>query len=98
MIDETTTQPHPTPSTFERGTVTRLDTHRRKDDVLCSMTFFFGGTNHGTISISAPYTRGMPIVLYVVPQQPGVGDFTSGPLDCLLSDDFDLAADLTVAT
>jgi hypothetical protein len=79
--------------------VTDLATRRRGDDVLSSMSFVFGGVHYGTIPIGMPYTNGKPIVLYVVPQRPGGArdDVFAGPLDCLVTDDIALAADLDVA-
>ncbi|HWT06233.1 MAG TPA: hypothetical protein VN224_10785 [Xanthomonadales bacterium] len=80
------------------GSVTDLATRRRSDDVLSSMSFVFGGIHYGTIPIAAPYTKGKPIVLYIVPQVPDSSrDVFSGPVDCLVTDDVALAADLDVA-
>ncbi len=80
------------------ATVTQIAAYRRTEDVLTSITFVFGGVHYGTIAVSAPYTKGKPIVLYIVPQQSG-GDNAglSGPVDCLLTDEVALAADLGVA-
>ncbi len=78
--------------------VTELATHRRRHDRLSTISFVFAGVHYGTISISAPYVRGKPIALYIVPRDGG-GDESgfSGPLDCLVTDDAALAADLDVA-
>jgi len=81
-----------------RASVTDLATRRRTDDVLSSMSFVFGGVHYGTILITMPYTTGKPIVLYIVPQGRGSNDDVfAGPLDCLLTDDVALAADLDIA-
>jgi len=79
--------------------VTDLAARRRSNDVLSSMSFVFGGVHYGTIPITAPYTQGKPIVLYVVPQRREgfADDVFAGPLDCLVTDDAALAADLDVA-
>ena len=80
------------------ASVTDLATRRRSDDVLSSMSFVFGGVHYGTIPIATPYTKGKPIVLYIVPQgSDRPGDDFAGPLDCLVTDDVPLAADLDVA-
>jgi len=82
----------------ETNTVTHLASRRRSDDVLCSMTFVFGGVHYGTIPISAPYVKGKPIVLYVVPaNRAWGGEALTGPLDCLVTDDLTLAAGVDVA-
>ncbi len=80
------------------ASVTDLATRRRSDDVLSSMSFVFGGVHYGTIPIAAPYTKGKPIVLYIVPQvRDCAGSDFAGPLDCLVTDDVALASDLEVA-
>ena len=78
--------------------MTDLAAHRRGDDVIRSFTFFFNGINYGTFPISTPYTRGKPIVLYLVPAVTDRGaDIQGGPLDCLVTDDVTLTADMDVA-
>lgn len=80
------------------ATVTDLATRRRSEEVLSSMTFVFGGVHYGTIPIATPYTKGKPIVLYIVPQgRKCAGDDFTGPVDCLVTDDVALAAGLDVA-
>jgi hypothetical protein len=80
------------------GSITQLASRRRCEDVLSSMTFVFGGVHYGTIPISAPYLKGKPIVLYIVPQNlTSCGETMSGPLDCLITDDLALGADLGIA-
>jgi hypothetical protein len=62
------------------------------------MTFVFGGVHYGTFPIATPYTRGKPIVLYIVPQVPDSNrDLFAGPVDCLVTDDVALAANLDIA-
>ena len=81
-----------------RATVTQLATRAKTKDVLKTISFVFGGTHYGTISISAPYTRGKQIALYVVPADTDPrGDDFAGPLDCLVTDDIGLAAAWDVA-
>ena len=81
-----------------RASVTELATRRRNDDVLSTISFVFGGVHYGTIPIATPYVKGKPIVLYIVPQGcERDGDIFAGPLDCLVTDDVALAADLDVA-
>lgn len=80
------------------ASVTDLATRRRSDDVLSTMSFVFGGVHYGTIPIATPYTKGKPIVLYIVPHVPDSSpDLFTGPIDCLITDDAALAADLDVA-
>jgi hypothetical protein len=70
--------------------VTDLATRRRCDDLLHSITLVFGGIHYGTFSVEAPYPKGKPIVLYLVPAQDRgqtPGDVLCGPLDCLITDD-----------
>ena len=79
------------------ATVTQLMAGRRSDDVLASITLVFGGVNYGTIPISAPFVRGKPIALYIVPRDDAEpGEILAGPLDCLITDDLALAADVGV--
>jgi hypothetical protein len=79
------------------ATVAHLASRRRNDDILSSMTFVFGGVHYGTITISTPYVKGKPIVLYIVPRNaPDCGDPFAGPLDCLITDDTALASDFDV--
>ncbi|MEA2785122.1 MAG: hypothetical protein QOF71_1226 [Candidatus Eremiobacteraeota bacterium] len=78
--------------------VTDLATRRRTDDVLNTISFVFGGVHYGTIPIATPYVKGKPIVLYIVPQsRTCTGEGFAGPLDCLVTDDVALAAELDVA-
>jgi len=78
--------------------VTELATRRRSDDVLSTITIVFGGVHYGTIDVATPYAKGKPIVLYVVPQgDERAGAGFAGPLDCLITDDVALAAELDVA-
>jgi hypothetical protein len=78
--------------------VTDIATRRRSDDVLSTITIVFGGVNYGTIPVATPYVKGRPIALYVVPQaRDSAGDVFAGPLDCLITDDLALAAELDVA-
>jgi hypothetical protein len=78
--------------------VTDLATRRRSDDVLSTITIVFGGVHYGTFPVATPYVKGKPIALYVVPQRRDcAGDAFAGPLDCLITDDVALAADLDVA-
>ena len=74
------------------ATVTHLATRRRANDVIQTLTFFFGGVNYGTLTIHAPYVIGKPVVLYLVPAtgEPNGADF-SGPLEGLITDDATLA-------
>lgn len=77
-------------------TVIDLATRRRHDNVLDSITLVFGGINYGTISIGAPYTKGKPIVLYLVPAQGEIDTGEAelrGPLEGLITDDVSLAFD-----
>ncbi|HEV2738659.1 MAG TPA: hypothetical protein VGU66_08785 [Candidatus Elarobacter sp.] len=62
--------------------------------MLHSITLVFGGIHYGTFSVQAPYPKGKPIVLYLVPAQDrgqAAGDELCGPLDCLITDDAALA-------
>jgi len=98
MTDEFLTRPHyPARASLRRSTtVTDLSTRRREEDVLGSITLVFDGVNYGTIPVRAPYVTGKPIVLYLVPSQSvpsRAGDALHGPLDCLITDDIDLALD-----
>ncbi len=84
--------------TSQGATVTDLATRRGGENVLSSITFVFGGVHYGTLNIATPYATGKPIALYVVPRRAGeTGEFFSGPLDCLVTDDAALAADLETA-
>ena len=77
--------------------VTELAAWRRESDVLETITIVFGGVNYGTIPIRTPYAGGKPIRLYVIPSsgtascEPGA---MHGGLDCLITDDPALGADL----
>jgi hypothetical protein len=99
MLDEIpTTLTYPAGTSRAAGTVTDLTTRRRRDDVLSTITLVFDGIHFGTFSISAPYTRGKPIMLYLVRQaEDSGGEDIAGPIDCLLTDDATLSADLDVA-
>jgi hypothetical protein len=65
--------------------VVEMSAWRRRDDVLSTISFVFGGVHYGTVPLAVPYTRGQPLVLYFVPQNDGTGE-VSGPLDCLVTD------------
>jgi hypothetical protein len=68
--------------------VADLMSRRRSDDVLHSVTLVFGGVNYGTFPVAAPYTRGSPLVLYVVPSRDTrCDDSLTGPIDCLITDE-----------
>jgi hypothetical protein len=98
MSDDSSTIRSPRVSARGTATVTDLATRRRSDDVLRSITLVFGGVNYGTVTVSTPYTSGKPIALYVVPRcEDQGGDLLAGPLDCLVTDDLALAADLDLA-
>ena len=98
MTDDTFTRSHDPTLARCGASVTQLATRRKAEDVLKTITFVFGGTHYGTFPVSAPYTRGKQIVLYVVPAAAvGRDDDFSGPLDCLVTDDVGLAAALDVA-
>jgi hypothetical protein len=68
--------------------ITDLASRRKGRDVLCTVTFVFGGVHYGTLPVSAPYTRGEPVALYLMPRE---GDDLTGPLDALVTDDITLA-------
>ena len=78
------------------ATVTDLSTRRRSDDLLTSISFVFDGVHYGTFPISLPYSKGKPLVLYVVPAgesaDRGAG-VLSGSLECLITDDAELGFD-----
>jgi hypothetical protein len=95
--DSPTIQPPPTVVANGGASVTDLATRRRSSDVLRSITFVFGGVNYGTLAVSTPYTHGKPIALYLVPQVDGAGGEIAGPLDCLVTDELDLATELNIA-
>ena len=80
----------PDSGSLGRPVVTDLFARRRDKDVICSITLVFGGVHYGTLPISAQYTRGKAVALYLSPQN---GDDLSGPLDCLVTDDVALARD-----
>jgi hypothetical protein len=78
--------------------VTDIATRRRSDEVLSTITIVLGGVQYGTFPVAAPYVAAKPIVLYVVPQSGAwAGDELAGPLDCLITDDVALAAEVDVA-
>jgi hypothetical protein len=90
----------PEPAPGESSKITDLAGRRRRGaprqtDVLRSITFVFDGVHYGTVPVSMPYTRGKPIVLYVVPDHDRCGDEIEGPVDCLLTDDPTLGAHRT---
>jgi hypothetical protein len=92
MSDDSSTIRSPRVSARGTATVTDLATRRRSDDVLRSITLVFGGVNYGTLSITAPYTRGQPVALYLLPQAENAdGEVLAGALDCLVTDDFALS-------
>jgi len=74
--------------------VTDLGARRRGRNVLSSITVVLGGTNYGSVPLSIPYEAGKPLVLYVVPAGEPDGD---GALECLITDDASLGADLELA-
>jgi hypothetical protein len=75
--------------------VTDLGARRRGRNVLSSLTIVLGGINYGSVPLSVPYEAGKPLVLYVVPADAAPG--TDGPLECLITDDAALGADLDLA-
>jgi hypothetical protein len=92
MFDDISADPRSAPRAPFRSSapVTDLASRRRGDDLLHSITFVFGGIHYGTFSIDAPYPKGKPIVLYLVPvreRDADFGDGPCGPLDCLITDD-----------
>jgi hypothetical protein len=92
MTNDVSIDPTRAPRT---ATVVQLATRRRSDDVLSSISFVFGGVHYGTIDVTTPYTKGKPIVLYVVPQREDAENAAfAGPVDCLITDDEALAARL----
>jgi hypothetical protein len=97
MTDNLRTRYGEAPPVSGRATVTQLDTRRQANDVLSSITFVFGGVHYGTVPVNTPYTRGQPIVLYIVPQTDRGDDTWTGPLDCLVTDNSALAEHLGVA-
>ncbi len=99
MTNDVSIDPTRAPRAASGGaTVTQLSTRRRSEDMLSSISFVFGGVHYGTIDVTAPYTKGKPIVLYVVAQREGTeNDAFAGPVDCLITDDDALAAKLEAA-
>jgi hypothetical protein len=97
MIHDISTRPRRARAPSEHGaTVTDLASRRRGDDVLGSVTVVFGGVNYGTIPLRAPYAAGKPFALYVVPAggaATGEDGELRGPVDCLITDDAELALD-----
>ncbi len=98
MIDDISICPRDSAraSVRHRASVTDLATRRREENVLSSITVVFGGVNYGTIPIRAPYAAGRPIALYLVPSDntAHVGDdVLHGLLECLITDDVELALD-----
>jgi hypothetical protein len=82
-----------------RGTVTDLASRRRCEDLVTSISFVFGGVHYGTFPLSMPYTKGKPLVLYVVPSDTDAFHEAgfAGSLECLITDDDDLALDREAA-
>jgi len=98
MLDYSSTIRSPRTSARGGATVTDLATRRRNDDVVRSITFVFGGVNYGTFPVAAPYDRGKPFVLYLVSgDERGGNDELSGLLECLVTDDVTLSAELRAA-
>jgi hypothetical protein len=97
MDDSLAAARHPARASCKSSTVTDLATRRRGEDVVSSISFVFGGVHYGTFPVLVPYTNGKPLVLYVVPQSAGAAGGFTGPLDCLVTDDEALAADLELA-
>ncbi len=69
--------------------VIQLSNYLRHENVLDSVTFYFGGQHFGTFAIKAPIPNGTSLRLYVVGQDgdPASRDGSSGQLDCLVTDD-----------
>ena len=90
-------EPFSSTASREPRSVTSLDSWRRREEnVLDSVTFFFGGRHCGTMTVNASYVPGTPLRLLIVPhtpgsEQPAVG--FSGRLDCMITDDPLLADD-----
>lgn len=84
MNDGSTNSTDSNPS--KNTAVVEMAAWRRRDDVLSTISFVFGGVHYGTLQLAVPYTRGKPLVLYFVPQNDGSGDL-AGPVDCLVTDD-----------
>lgn len=98
MVDDRSADAqHPARASCTSATVTDLASRRRGEDVVSSISFMFGGVHYGTFPLFVPYTNGKPLVLYVVPQSGDAADGFAGPLDCLVTDDDALAADLEIA-
>ncbi|GEM_PF-3446245 len=95
--DSPTIQPPPAVVANGGASVTDLASRRRSGDVLRSITLVFGGVNYGTIEVAAPYTRGKPVALYLAGAETASEATLAGALDCLVTDDVSLAADLDVA-
>lgn len=73
--------------------VTSIERRRRGKDVITSITFVLGGVVYPTIPVSMSYTRGEPLVLYVVPTGDNArGRLFDGPLECVITDNAGLAA------
>ena len=87
------------PALLNCTSVTNIATRRRGEDVLETVTLVFGGVHYGTFPVSARYTAGKPLMLFIVPSRsapiPG-DDLLSGPLDCLITDDPALALESAV--
>lgn len=97
MIDDISNSPQyrARASLRQSATVTDLSARRREDNVVSSITLVFGGVNYGTIPIRAPYATGKPFALYLVSATgtAAAEDPLRGPLDCLITDDVELAVE-----
>jgi hypothetical protein len=90
--DNSTLQPPSGQAVTSGAPVTDLATRRCRKDVVHSITIVFGGVHYCTITVDAPYARGKPMALYVVPARGAAdADDLAGPLDCLVTDDASLA-------
>jgi len=98
-MTEETSYRRAAPITSARPPVTDLASRRRGEDIVSSISFVFGGVHYGTFPLTAPYTKGKPLVLYVVAQREdaGSGDTFTGPVDCLITDDAALGLRLEAA-
>ncbi|HEY0394886.1 MAG TPA: hypothetical protein VGD01_10385 [Candidatus Elarobacter sp.] len=68
-----------------------MRSRRRSQDIVETISFVFGGVHYGTVAVSRPYTKGKPIVLYVVPCHSSGDEAFEGPVDLLMTDDACLA-------
>jgi hypothetical protein len=74
-----------------RAAVIDMRSRRRSQDIVETISFVFGGVHYGTVAVSRPYTKGKPIVLYVVPRNNSGDETFEGPVDILMTDDACLA-------